>query len=241
MATSAPGVKFLSPPKGDKRFGARKMSCELGTGALSASGSSPRRSACTIVDEFNTIWAVRSFIDFEAVKKKLENKDTLRSISECRSVDGLLKALGLTGLQELADWNHLKASNWVKGHLLAEKLGGKGESSNLMPLDRSANGEHGKFEADILAKLKRAQAAEKRSDYYIVIRYDVEGSGKLKPWFKATAETRKLLENLPEKLKCRVSTKCFVPKDGKGKSITDSKKARIPNIKAKKTISLGEA
>lgn len=207
MAITVPKFEVDYGPS-DKVFGGKYADAKLYSTCLDAGGSA-KSSACVIVDEFNANWNVRDFINMSDVTAAISGLDK-KKLEGIRSVDKLLKELKLHGILELADYAELNVQRWVRGHLLAQKLGGAGDSKNLVPLDRNKNAVMEKFETALYKFFKAAQKAEKipTNKHYVRVSLKITADGQMSPWWKGSC-TRKVkdrLKNVPEKIIYKMTT-----------------------------------
>lgn len=241
MATKTGPISKPKPGKADFdgasfRTGAmpkQKLIWHLTTDNLKGTGgSAPASGACTIVDEFNTNYALRDHVDISNVKAALNNAATIAKIAKASKADDVLKALGLEGLLLLADYNHLNASRYVKGHLLPQKLGGPGEDFNLVPMNRSANAHwQSSFEKPVRKHLEAALAHEKQIDFRVVVEYKVALGGGSKAWFpNPQATTKKVLAQMPATISGTARIIGFNPKSGGNAKITAAEKAKFSKL-----------
>ncbi len=225
------------------------MTAVLSSDSLSGKGgSSPQTSACGIVDEMNTTYRLRDHVDVENVKKALSKSSVQKSLMTATTAQDVLELLELNGLMLLADYNHLKANRFVKGHLLPQSLGGPGEEWNLTPMNRSANGNWSShFEKDVIGILKGLQAFEKNKanrdkwgdKFRVLIEYSVKLQGKVTPWFSnPTKHTTDMLKQLPAKAIGETSFICVVDKVGKEIKLSTKDLSDLPGVKAKLTLTL---
>lgn len=209
------------------------LEVELTTDSLSGrGGSAPASNACTIVEEFNTNYDVRSRVDIKEVRKRLGRPATMKRIMRAKKPGPVLEALGLEGLLMLADYNQLNASRFIKGHLLAQSLGGRGDNANMTPMDRSANALwSNSFEQPVRNALKAALPLQKSLKQKVVIVYTVKVDGKMKPWFpNATDETRDLLAQLPSRLIGSIKVKGFIPEKSGALPVGPKEKAEFVKL-----------
>lgn len=203
----------------DKVFGGKSAKATLTSTCLNQ-GQSASKSDCVIVDEFNANWNVRDFVNLPDVTKAVSNLD-VKKIERMRSVDSLLKELKLDGILELADYAELNTQRWVRGHLLAQKLGGSGKSENLVPLDRNKNAVMEKFESALYNFFKDAKKAEKipSNRHYVRVELTIKADGQMSPWFgNCTDKVRRKLGKLPEKITYRMKTEYIDAKSGKAQA-----------------------
>ncbi len=237
MALKVPkySVKYGSS---DKVFGGRAAIATLTSTCLDR-GQSASKSECVIVDEFNTNWNVRDFVNVSDVAAAVSSLD-VKKIERMRSVDSLLKELKLTGVLELADYAELNAQRWVRGHLLAQKLGGSGKAENLVPLDRNKNAVMERFETALYSFFKAAKNAEKMlsNKHFVRVQLTVKADGSMSPWFSnCTDRVKRKLKKLPEKITYKMKTEYVEASTGKAQAAPPNKSYPKP-LKAPSALSL---
>jgi len=222
---------------------AKGMTVILSSDSLTgAGGSSPKTSACDIVDEIKTSYRLRDHVNIDAVKKALSQPAVQNKLQTATTAQQVLELLGLNGLLLLADYNHMKANGFVKGHLWPQVLGGPGEDWNLTPMNGSANGlwcSH--FEKDVKSNLEELKRYEKsiNKKYRMLVKYTVKLSGKMRPWFpNPGAETVEMLKQLPAKAVGATSIEGFIDKAGKSVKPSAQERKQFPNVAAKLTLDL---
>ncbi len=237
MALKIPKFSVDYAPS-DKVYGGRAATATLTSTCLNR-GQSASKSDCVIVDEFNTNWNVRDFIKISDVTAAVSSLD-VKKIERMRSVDSILKELKLTGILELADYAELNSQRWVRGHLLAQKLGGSGKSENLVPLDRNKNAVMEKFETSLYNFFKAAKNAEKMSasKHYVRVELKIKAEGNMSPWFSNCSDrVKRKLRKLPEKITYKIKTEYVEASTGKAQSAPPNKNYPRP-LKAPPPLSL---
>ncbi|UWQ52405.1 DNA/RNA non-specific endonuclease [Leisingera caerulea] len=211
--------------------GATKVTCILTTDNLSIKGGGPKPGACKIVNRLNTNWDVRSLIDIKNVQAALKDKTTLKKLSEASSVDKILSLLGLEEIAMLADYSELQAQKYVKGHLLAQGLGGPGDDRNLTPMSSRCNFRYSTvFEGKMIAAIREAKQIEEKSNFRVKFQFTAECSGHKTSWWRATKETKAMLNGLPATLIASCVPIGFFKENPKNEKIAYSK---LPDIAKK--------
>ncbi len=239
--TLKPGL-VKKPKLGNLKFGRNPFSCGATGGTLEhilstdnlsgKGGSSPKPGQCTIVDEFSTNYDIKDHVDLDRVKKALAKTESVKKIVAATSPQKMLELLGLHGLLLMADYNELDSANFVKGHLLPERLGGPGTNENLTPMCQSANSLWSAgFEKPVISELKMAQKVEEDSDFRILVRYVVQLKGSMKPWFSnPTPATKAMLSQLPAAIVGKATLAGFVAKGKSAKAISAAEVKRFPKF-----------